>query len=794
MFESRKQNDVTWRSQDVQEMPAAALAQAGFGRAEQNSGAEDGFNPMVWFYRAMQYRKLIGAMVGFGLLLGLLVTMFDTPIYQATTGLEITAQSARAMEDLQVMREQNDSRALLTARERLTSYGLAQRVAFDLSLTTDYAFLASNSGISIAGFLRRIFRIDNTAQIRKLPFAQREAIAISKLRAGLTVRPVAGTNILSVIFRDPSASWAMRISDQFAKSYIEQRIDVSGQTASNARQFMEDQVGIIRQKLLSAEEELLEYAREKNISFASENTTIETDKISEANTAIFEAEKQRYEYERLVKFIDEGRGGDIPIVADNTTVTNLRNKISEMKSDYQEKLSTLKPAYPEMRALETKISEMERQLTRTVRLITDSIRLKYAELQSREERLRLRGKELEGNISNFQDKNIKYTILKREVDSFRSQYQSMINKVNELGIGSELKSPSAAIANEAVYPMGPASPILALNLAIAFVVSSILSIIAVYVLEKLNNTFRAPEQIESELGLPLLGLLPIVQGEDMRAAIDNHSSPLSEAYRSLRTAMQFTSTDNEPRVILVTSTEPAEGKSTTSYKLAVDFAALGLRVAIVDCDLRKPSMHRHFHTDHAVGLTSILANVDYRHNLQDVLKPTRYPNLTFISAGPNPPNPADLLSSERMALFLSACRKHFDVVILDAPPVIGLADAPILSRLADGTLLVVSSQKVSPDAARSALRRLKISGGVILGAAMTKFSTQRFDYNYSYSYMNYGYYSYGGDDQAKLESRPNDKQNAKRGGGSNSIVADLGNRLRDFADRITQHSKPASRD
>jgi polysaccharide biosynthesis transport protein len=271
----------------------------------------------------------------------------------------------------------------------------------------------------------------------------------------------------------------------------------------------------------------------------------------------------------------------------------------------------------------------------------------------------------------------------------------------------------------------------------------------------MNNTFAVPDQIETELKLPVLGIIPSAKERELDEALADHSSNLSEAYRSLRTSLQFTGSDGSVKSLLVTSSEPSEGKSTTSFKLAEDFAALGLNVLIIDADLRKPRLHRLFNTDNTIGLSNLLTNVVRQGEFKTLFRPTRNARITFLSAGTIPPNPADLLSSQKMSLTIHYCTKKYDMVIIDAPPIMGLSDAPILSRLVEATLLVVATKQATRKSAKNALNRLKSAGANVVGAALTKFEVDKFDYNYAYRYMRYDYYSYGNENTPKQLTNAN---------------------------------------
>jgi succinoglycan biosynthesis transport protein ExoP len=738
--------------------------------------SEEKFSALTLVFRVLQYRRFILIMIALGSASGVLGTALQPSMYEAITRLEIVTQTAKTVEDLQIVKEMSEERAMNTARERLLSRKLAQRVAFDVGLADNIPFLLGSSGFSIARIVSRIFRLDDSASIRRLDFKTRENIAVGRLLGALTVRPVVGTNIVSIIVRVEDPALAARIADQFALSYLDQRLDQTAATSTSARNFIQEQVAQVKSKLEDAEQALIDYARSQNLQLAGDTLGLVQGDVAAINAALLEVQKKRIGDEHLITFIKQGRAADLPQVLENKGIIELRGKIGELKGQYQQNLDTLKPAMPEMKQLAARIQELERQVNSTVSVVADSIQLGYADSVEREKALQRRLDQLQKDQSDFQGKNVRYTILRREVESYRSQYQGLIGKLNDIGVASEIRTPTATITDNASVPSRPSSPLLLVDIVIGLLASVFLTGVIIYFLELLNNTFARPEQVEAELGIALLGVLPAVTSDQMREQMENSQSSISEAYRSLRTSLQFTGHDGIPRTIAVTSAEPSEGKSTTVYKLAMDLASLGARVLVIDADMRKPSMHRLFGTDHANGLSNLLTNTGHTGDVQEMFRPTKISNVSFLSSGILPPNPADLLSSSRMASVISLCNKAYDVTLIDSPPVIGLADAPIIARLAEATLLIVSAHQVTRKSAQNALKRIRATGGIPIGAALTKFTIDRFDYNYAYRYMYYNsYYRYGATNPV-IEGPPGDTQRKARP--KPSSVADWTRRTR----------------
>lgn len=759
----------------------------GYGYVEER---EDGFNPLHLLIYVVQYRWLIAFLLAMGLVAGAVITFMQTPKYQATAQLEISSPAARVIQDLEVVSEAGDVRAFNTARERLRSRSLAQRVVYQLGLSERADFLFPPPDFSVTNIVNRAFGLSRMPDISEIEPEERERIAVQRVLNGLTVTLVPNTSLLSITFADQNREYAREIANQIAQSYIDQRIDNTGETSDLARQFIQEQVIQVRSQLQESEQALVAYAREQGITVTGNERSLISSNIEQINNSLSKAIEDRLNFELLVQQIEAGRSASLQEVLSSEGLQRLKGDIVRLQAEYQQKLSTFKPGFPEMQQLQAQIGEMNRQYEDGVTVIAEGIRMRHEEAIAREADLRQKLGELEQEQMAFQDKNIQFTILQRDVDSNRSQYDSLIAKLNEVGVGSELRSPTATLVDHAVTPRFPFSPRLSLNLAIALALAMMISAALIYILELLNNTFVNPDQLEKGLGLPVMGIVPLIEGRELEADLQDPKSGISEAYRSLRTSLQFSGSEGMPKTLMVTSAEPSEGKSTTVYKLAQDFAALGQRVLVIDADLRKPNLHRLFKLPNTLGLSNLLTNSISREDLPNTFRKVKEDSPIWVmTSGTIPPNPADLLSSARMASVLNLMTSRFDLVIIDAPPVIGLSDAPLLGRLTQGTLLVVSSNQVSRNSAKNALKRLRASGSHVVGATLSKFSVGAFDYNYAYKYMNYYYYAYGAD-KPRLEGQTVDEDTPANG--LDTATRGLGMRIRAAYDRFARRLKPAS--
>lgn len=712
----------------------------GYGPPEAEE--ENGFDPLKLIWFVVHYRWLIATLLIIGLISGIVLTMLQTPLYRAAANLEILTSGAKVIQDLEAVVQTSDMRAFENARVKMKSRDLARRVVYELNLSEDETFLAPAPSFSLTNLINRALGTSREADIVGLSAEQREARAVGLVQRNLAIALVRNTSILNISYSHASPKHASMVANQVARSYIDQTVDKTSETSDLARQFIQEQVVETKTKLQESEAALVAYAKQAGITVTGSDASLISENISEINAALGQAIQDRLDAQRDVEQVKAGNASSLPQVFESESIQTTKQKIAELRATYQEKLNTLKPGFPEMVRLNSQIKELQNQIDAEVSAIARAVEIKFEQSKDKEIALKAELAQLESRQSTFQDKNIKYTILKREVDSNRLQYETLINKLNEVGIGSELRSSNASIVDLALPPTRPYTPKMKRNLMLALVLFAAMAAGVIYLLELMNNTFAVPDQIESELKLPVLGVIPLVDQEELHNAFADNKSPISEAYRSLRTSIQFTGTEDAMRTILVTSSEPSEGKSSTAYKLACDFAALGRKVLVIDADLRKPRMHRIFNISNTMGLSNLLSNVVRKGDVSSLFQKTSSPNITVLSSGTIPPNPVDLLMSSRMGLTLSYCAKHYDLVIIDSPPVMGLSDSPILSRQMDATLLVVAAKQVTRKAAKTALARLNAAGGNVVGTAFTRFAVDKLDYNYAYRYMQYNYYSY----------------------------------------------------
>jgi capsular exopolysaccharide synthesis family protein len=377
--------------------------------------------------------------------------------------------------------------------------------------------------------------------------------------------------------------------------------------------------------------------------------------------------------------------------------------------------------------LQARIAELDRQIAAEIAFIKETLRKRYEAALTHETELSAKVDELKAEVMVAQNDNIPYNILNREVDTNQQLYDGLLQSYKQIGVTGGIDASNLAnnvsIIDSAKLPNAPYTPKLALNVGLALVLGVMFGGAAGFIREQLDDTHKTPEDIEENLGLPVLGVIPRSRSLD-RKYLEAADPALTEAFRSLRTAVQFSLEPGAARSLLITSPRSGEGKSTTAVLLASNFARLGLRVLLIDADLRKPTLQEKIGAEHGRGLS------DYLNDPIEVpsFYATETPNLMFLPSGPVPPNPTELLASPAMEALLKVGSEKFDLTILDGPPVAGLADGPLLASKTGGTILVVQASNTRRSACVASLRRLHQARAGLMGIAVNKFDFDRAGY------------------------------------------------------------------
>lgn len=667
----------------------------------------------------MEWRWLILGSIAVAVAAAIIVTLLTTPLYRAMAVLEMSPPSVEVMENSKAKSGGGgDDRAFLaTQYGLLQSRSLAERVAQDLNLASKPEFVSQEPDR-----------------------ATRQKIATAILQGNFDVDPVPNSRLVRIAFSSPNPQLAQQITNSFADNFINSNLERRYQASSYARNFLERQIAKVKGELERAERQLVAYAQQQNIintggaEGGGDVSSLQGNTLVALNAALSAATSRRIAAEEKFR---QARGATASDVAMGTA--GLRSQRAGLEAEYQEKLAQFKPDYPEMVRLRSKIEALDRSLTAETGVLaggrTTSLLADFRAAAAEERQLQAKVNQFKSSVLDLRGRSIQYNILQREADTSRSLYDALLQKYKEIGVAGGIGQNLVSVVDRAETPGGAYTPNLMLNLMIGFGIGLAAGLLAALVLEFINDTIKSPDDVREKLHLASLGVIPKKKGnEPLSDELKDQSSPISEAYFSLRTSLQFTTDTGAPKSLLITSTRAAEGKSSTTLALAQNFARLGNRVLLIDGDLRKPAFVTGL--EPSEGLSKLLTNAD---PLERHILATEFENLSLLPCGPLPPNPAELLASPRLRAIIANASEKFDIVIVDGPPVLGLADAPLLSAACRGTLLVIESGKTRTKAALDAVNRLRASGGHILGAVLTKFRHQAHGYGYGYSYEPYRY-------------------------------------------------------
>lgn len=688
---------------------------------------------------AFKHKLMIACFCVAALFAGFVVTYMTTKLYAASTTVKIDRAAPKVLKAESQLEGGADPQFYQTQYELIKSRSLAERVAISLNLGQS-DFVAGGAPT----LWERLLGRPAAAARDAVQIQARQEQAVSQIMAGLSVQPVALSSLVRIGFTGPDPRWAQRISIAVAENYERSTLDRRFGASKHARDFLDERLQELKLKLQESEKQLIAYAQKEGIVNVDDKQPQVAAALQGVQNALAGAVMDRIKLEQLWQQAQAGDGMGLPQVMSDGLIQGARGRLATLNATYQDKLNVLKPAFPEMVALKAQINETEKQVRAQVGLVRKSIQSQYEAARAQEAALTEKVEQVKADVLELRGRSVEYTILLREVDTARTLYDGLLQQFRELGVVGDVDTNNVSIIDKAQVPGAPASPSLSKNLMISLLLGLMGAAAVIAVREALDDTFKSAEDLEDGLGLSVLGVAPMFvdaagHGSPIAEVLADPMSPMAEAYRSLRTALQFSTEDGAPKTLLVTSSQPGEGKSTTSAALAINFAQLGQRVLLIDADMRNPSLHKVLKVENAAGLSNFLSGAS---DASQLVKKCQIDGVTFMGTGPLPPNPAELLARPRFASLLATASETFDVIIIDGPPVMGLADAPIIASKVSGTLLIVETGRTRRAIVRDALKRLDFARARMVGVLLNKFDPSKAGYSYGYGY-GYGY-AYGG--------------------------------------------------
>ena len=703
------------------------------GQAEEQ---QVGFLPpalLQYWNKVLRWRWVILAIIGSFLVAGIIITLLTPKRYTAQAQVEISREQKQItkVEGLDSQGADRDIEFYATQYALLHTRPLAARIVTDLRLISSPDFFASQGRASRYEELKQN---NDTARLT--------AEAVDLLLRSVTIDPVRTSRIVNVRFTSRVPALSSAIANNWVKAFIATNMDRQFASTADARRILEDRLGALRSRLEQSERRVVNYATNQGIVTLDQvrdeagrsqvGRTLAASDLDALNTALNRATEARI----LAASRTGSNAGLASELSTNQSLALIRQQRAEAASDYARLLVQFEPDYPLAREAQRRVQSLDAAIDRETARVSGTRNEEYREALSRESELRERVGRLKQQLDVQQRASIQYAIYQREADTNRQLYDALLQRYKEIGVAGTVAASNVALVEPAEMPARPSAPSLIINLTLALLMGMAVAAVAVFALDQIDEGIHDPSEMKAQLGIPLMGYTPLLKG-DVQDELADTKSPFYEAFFTIRSNLGFATANGFPRSIMVTSTRPAEGKSSSSLALSAVVGRTDRRVLLIDADMRSPSIHAIVGGTNDAGLSNILAGqVDWR----SLVQPTPYKNVWLISTGPMPPNAAELLSSDSLDRLMRECIDEYDHVIIDSPPILGLADAPLLARAVEGCLLIVESKGVAVRAIRSSIERLRMAHGNIFGAVLTKLR-----YRDSHGYgLGYGYgYTYG---------------------------------------------------
>ena len=690
-------------------------------------------------------------------------TLRSTPIYEAVGSIAINKMDPVTfnLKDSSSSVDYYDPTDLDTEVRILKSDLLALQVIRQLNLDQQPEFGAKGRPSPSS--------LELTADAMQ-PDSARTSAALANFKGSLQVSLVPNTRIIEIRYRSPDKNIAARVVNTLANTYVEQNFKTRFESTMQASDWLSKQLVDLQIKVETSQEKLVKYQKEHEILGIDEKQNITTEKLDELNRELTAAESARMEKESIYHLVQSGDTDSIAAAAaangdakGSSANSALLEKLREQQADLKIQVAQLStqfgPSYPKLAQLNSQLKEVNEQIQAEMRKVAARLRGDYLAAVQREGMLRSALEQQKQEANKLNESAIEYSLLKRDVDANRTLSEGLLERLKEAGVTAGLRSNNFRIVDAARVPTSPAGPNLLKNLGFALALGLSTGIGLAFLIESMDNTVRTPEQAQIISALPSLGMIPLGSrstrelGRREKLALASSKeavelvtksrprSQMAESYRALRTSLLLTFAGGPPKVILVTSALPEEGKTTTSVNSAIVLAQKGTRVLLIDADLRRPSIHKTLGMGPTTGLSNVLTGTA---TLQQAIVPsTILPDLFVLPAGTPPPNPAELLASAKMKNVLEELRKQYDHVVIDSPPTLSVTDAVVMSTGADAVVLVIRSGHTTKPALRRARDLLLQVNARVCGVLVNAVDLSSPDYYYHYEYQGkygHGYY------------------------------------------------------
>ena len=693
-------------------------------------------------------------------------TLTEVPIYRATVQILIERQTPRILEQPgSPQYDYSGEEYYLTQYKLLESRALAKKVVDKLNLKKQPQYAAMFN-----------FSPTDTDEMKQ----RAEEGLVATIAGGVKVTPIRGSSLVDVSFTNPDPKFATALVNGLAQCYIEQSLELRFATTQEAATWLKEKLTDARTKLEESEAKLNQYKREQNIVTIEDKESITSQKLETLNRDLIAAQTHRMEVETRFKEVSQGR--PIAQVMENPMISALRTQEAKLMAEQSELGKKFGESHPRMLQLSNELAATRSKINTEISRVAQTIKNEYNMAKAQEDNLKAALNVTKVDTQDLGDRAIQYRVLLRDVETNRALYENVLKTLKTISATENVPSTNIRIVYPATVPGAPISPRTSRNLTMGVVMGLSMGLLLAFGLETLDTTLKIPEELEKWLDVPNLAIVPHVivsagQGEEAPELFVHHGvEPLvSECYRALRTSILFSTPGHAPRILLVTSALPSEGKTVTTANLATVMAKAEPQVIMVDADLRRPSLHQLFNVPKEPGLTSFLVG----ETDELLFMPTLIPNLFIIPSGPVPPNPSELLGSTRMEELLRRAQEQFGLVIVDSPPIMSVTDACILSTKVEGVLVVIKAEAVPRKAAMDAVSQLQDFKAPILGTVLNNVPIHRDGYYYNYYYYRYRSYDYADRDSSQKSGT------SVKSAGHLSHLAWVKNRLDDVKNKFS---------
>jgi len=692
-------------------------------------------------------KKRRGTVFTVAFIITVLVTfvVFRTkPVYRATARMEVQAETPQ----LQTLNELNPSASaddafLQTQVDLLQNNNLAWETIQQLGLASVYPELSAAGKGGPA----------STDRSR----AATQASLIRAFKAGLHVSLLSESRLVEVSYESVDPSLAARVANAHVKNYVESNYRSKYETTRQASAWMEQQLDELKAKVEKSQQALVDYERENSIADIGNKENVVGQKLADLSKDLTTAQTDRADKESLYDSVQSNKA-EAAIIANDALLQQLDSKYADLRTQYAATTSQYGPNFYKVKELRNQINEVESLVDRERKRIIERIGGDYRTALRREQILSRGVTQQRAQVEKLDELLIQYNLLKNEYETNQQLYNDLLKRLKDATVSASLRAANVRLADEALVPSSPIRPDRPVDIAAGLLVGLILGVTLAFIRESLDRTLMTAEDIEREIAVPTLAVIPLGtasrgryghyfshnaqraggNGNQALTILNAPGSQMAESFRVLRTSILLSSAPQPPQVLLITSAHPSEGKTFASVNLALALAQRGSRVLMVDSDLRKPNVLKvlGLSDGEGPGLSSFLTG---GHDIDQALQAyTAVPNLWLLPPGPIPPNPAELLSSPAMEKLVGDLRQRFEHIVFDSPPLLLVTDGILLSTLTDGVVLVVESGSTSRGALNRVRRILDRAGANTLGAVLNKLAN-RVDGYYS---SRYGYYNY----------------------------------------------------